>query len=89
MLEILRQVIGDSPQKSKDTAKDRLRLVLLHDRAASIPPDVLNKLREELIACITKYLDIDESNLDVSLNRNDESVALVANIPVRNVRKKQ
>ena len=88
MLEILRQAMGDSSQKSKDIATDRLRLVLLHDRAASIPPDILNKLREELIACITKYLEIDESNLSVSLNRHDESVALVANIPVLNVRKK-
>ncbi|MEW6622600.1 MAG: cell division topological specificity factor MinE [Bacillota bacterium] len=86
MLQILQKIFGvNSPTASKVVAKERLRLVLLHDRT-SIPPHVLNSLKGDLITCISKYLDIDERNLDVSLTNTDDSVALVANIPILKVK---
>lgn len=71
--------------KSKSIAKDRLRLVLMHDRA-DIPAPMMEQMRKELLAVLSKYVEIDESNLDVSLDRADDTVALVANIPIRRVR---
>ena len=80
MLEILQRIFGKENQ-SKDVAKERLRLVLVHDRA-SVKPEVLDKLKEELIQVISHYLDIDKETMEVSLSREDDSMALVANIPI-------
>jgi cell division topological specificity factor len=44
-------------------------------------------LKEELIQVISKYMDIDETGLEVNLDESDDSVALVANIPVKNVKR--
>lgn len=66
---------------SKNIAKERLRLVLVHDRA-TISPHMLNQLKEDLIKVISNYMEIDESALEVNLNQDDHEVALVANIPV-------
>jgi cell division topological specificity factor len=66
---------------SKNIAKERLRLVLVHDRA-TISPHMLNKLKEDLIQVISNYMEIDESALEVNLSQDDREVALVANIPV-------
>jgi len=67
-------------------AKERLRLVLVHDRA-SISPAMLNKLKEELIKVISKYMEIDEAALEVSLCQDERDVALVANIPVMKMKR--
>ncbi|WP_198470402.1 cell division topological specificity factor MinE [Acetomicrobium sp. S15 = DSM 107314] len=71
---------------SKDVAKERLQLVLIHDRA-DISPDVLEKLRKDLIQTIGKYLDIDDKRIELEIEREDRSVALVANIPLMGVKR--
>lgn len=83
MWEVLGRVFGRESGSGKQ-AKERLRLVLVHDRS-SVAPDVIEDLKEELIAVISRYMEIDEKGLEVDLRRNDQSVALVANIPVRQV----
>lgn len=85
MLEFLARLLG-TQDGSKTKAKERLRLVLVHDRS-SLSPGLLDELKEELIQVITKYMEIDESGLEVNLDQSDESVALVANIPVKNVKR--
>ena len=47
----------------------------------------MDSLRSDLIATIGKYMEIDKEALEVSLSRDDAGVALVANIPVVNVRR--
>ena len=71
---------------SKNEAKKRLRLVLVHDRL-DISESMMENLGEDLIATIGKYMEIDQDALDVTLSREDEGVALVANIPVLNVKR--
>lgn len=71
---------------SKNVAKERLQLVLIHDRA-DISPDVMEDLRKELIEVISHYMEIDARNIELELEKEDRSVALVANIPVKNVRR--
>ncbi len=71
---------------SKSVAKQRLRLVLVHDRL-DVSETIMNSLREDLIATIGKYMEIDRDTLEVSLSREDDGVALVANIPVLNVKR--
>ncbi len=76
---------------SKDVAKERLKLVLIHDRA-NVSPQFLEMVKSEIIKVITNYMDVDESALDIQMTRtksdDGESVvpALIANIPIKNVK---
>lgn len=87
MLEFLQRVLGlEQPNASKKVAKERLRLVLFHDRA-DMSPQVMESLKEDLIKVISGYMDIDQSNLEVSLSNESEGVALVCNIPVLSLKR--
>lgn len=78
-------------QNSKDTAKERLHLVLMQDRA-NVSADFLELMKQEIIEVIKKYIEVDESAIDVRLtNKNGEdgengAPALYANIPILNIR---
>lgn len=74
----------------KEVAKDRLKLILIHDRG-DLAPETLDKIRDEILAVISKYIEIDVNDVDISLNRSDNiegegNPALIANIPIKNVR---
>src|SRR5690606_29203089 len=71
---------------SKSQAKERLRLVLVHDRS-SISPRLMEALKTELIDTISKYVEIDEEGIDVTLDRDDDTIALVTSIPIRSVKR--
>lgn len=86
LLEFVNRMLGKESTSSKNIAKERLRLVLVHDRA-SISPQMLNKLKEDLIRVITNYMDIDEEAMEVNLSQDDREVALVANIPVMRMKR--
>ena len=76
---------------SKDTAKERLHLVLMQDRA-NVSADFLDLMRQEIIEVIKKYIDIDEEAMDVRLGAetNEDGTqgapALYANIPIINIK---
>ena len=76
---------------SKETAKERLHLVLMQDRA-NVSADFLDLMRQEIIEVIKKYIDIDETAMDVRLtNQENEdgtqgAPALYANIPIINIK---
>jgi cell division topological specificity factor len=67
-------------------AKNRLQIVLMHDRS-DISPEMMENLRRDIIAVIENYVEIDESRIELDLERENSSVALVANIPVMTVRR--
>ncbi len=85
MLEFITRLFGREGG-SKNVAKERLRLVLVHDRA-SISPQLLETLKAELIKVISNYMEIDESALEVNLDSQGSTVALVANIPVKGMKR--
>ncbi len=87
LLDILSRIFSRDSGPSKDIARERLRLVLVHDRA-SATPEFLNSLKEELIKVIRSYLDIDEEALQVNLESEENSIALIANIPVVGFKRK-
>jgi len=82
LLDVLSRIFTRDNVPSKDVAKERLRLVLVHDRS-SISPEYLNLIKEDLLKVIREYMDIDEEALQVNLANEDSSFALVANIPVK------
>lgn len=79
---------------SKDTAKERLHLVLMQDRA-NVSADFLDMMRQEIIDVIKKYIDVDENEIDVRLtNRQNEdgttgAPALYANIPIAGIKEEK
>jgi cell division topological specificity factor len=83
VLEFLQRFFGRDNVKStsKQMAKERLRLVLVHDRA-SVSPKMLEALKEDLIRVISEYMEIDQSGLEVSFAKEDGAIALVCNIPI-------
>lgn len=72
--------------RSSDIAKSRLQVVLMHDRA-DISPEMMENLRRDIISVIKNYVEIDERKIELELEREEGSVALVANIPVKTVRR--
>ena len=85
MLEFITRLFGKD-SGSKNIAKERLRLVLVHDRT-SISPQLLETLKAEMIQVISNYMEIDESALEVNLDSSGNTVALVANIPVKGMKR--
>lgn len=76
---------------SKNAAKERLHLVLMQDRA-NVSADFLDLMRQEIIEVIKKYIDVDESSMDVRLTNqaNEDGTqgapVLYANIPILNIK---
>lgn len=85
VLEFLTRLFGATESSGK-VAKQRLQLVLVQDRA-NLAPQMLVLLKEDLIEVISKYMEIDQDGLEVTLDRSEEQVALVANIPIKRVRR--
>ncbi len=85
MLDFLSRLFGRD-SGSKNVAKERLRLVLVHDRT-SISPQILEAMKADMIQVISNYMVIDESKLEVSLDSSGNTVALVANIPVKGMKR--
>lgn len=81
----------ESTKESSDTAKERLHLVLMQDRA-NVSADFLELMKQEIIEVIKKYIDVDEKAIDVRLtNKSNEdgtvgAPALYANIPITTIK---
>src|ERR1700688_3849261 len=72
-------------EASKTLAKERLRLILMSDRV-SLAPDVFDAMKGEMLEVLRRYLEIDERGMDVHFENAERQFALMANIPVREVR---
>ena len=70
---------------SANTARERLQLVLAHDRVdmSSLTTDLLDKMRKEILDVVAKYVEIDFDEVAVSLETEDRMTALVANLPIK------
>lgn len=65
------------------TARQRLQVVLVHDRLG-LAPQVIEQMREEILRIVARYLEV-EDGAQVEVQRRGEQVVLLANIPVRDV----
>lgn len=77
-------------ESSKNVAKERLRLVLVHDRA-NCSPELLDLIKEDIITALSKHIEIDQDGFDIQITNTDANnnglPALVANIPIRNMKR--
>ncbi|MBA3532394.1 MAG: cell division topological specificity factor MinE [Ardenticatenales bacterium] len=75
------KLLGRQPSSGK-VAKDRLQLVLVHDRSG-LSPEMIEQMRDELIAVLSKYVEINHEEMEISLTQGRGQNKLIANIPIR------
>jgi len=85
MLESIIKMFGKTNKSSKEVARDRLKVVLIHDRA-NISPEVMKLLKDDIIKVISNYMEINKQEMEITLANDETSVALVANIPVNRMK---
>jgi cell division topological specificity factor len=70
---------------SRESAKQRLQLVLVHDRN-QIEPGMLELIKDEIIAVISQHLDVDRNGVQVHFTEGERESKLVADIPLSSKR---
>ena len=74
-------------KNSADNAKERLQLVLIHDRT-DLTPDQLDSLKDDLIATISRHVEIDAQSMQIGVEHDGRSQRLVADIPLKAARRR-
>jgi cell division topological specificity factor len=87
-MKILERLRKGRKTSSGKVAKERLRLVLAHDRA-HISPGLLDTLKDEIISVISRHIDIDAQSVQVTISQNARESRLVADIPLSSGRKRR
>ena len=82
--DAINKLLGRQPA-SANTAKQRLQLVLAHDRS-DLNPELLQQMRREILEVVSRYVEIDLEEVDMSLETEDRVTALVANLPIKRAR---
>lgn len=65
---------------SASVAKERLQIIVAHERGQREQPDYLPELQQELLAVIRKYVNIDDDMVQVELDRNENCSVLELNV---------
>lgn len=85
--------IFNKKKSSSDYAKDRLKLLLVSDRA-NCSPDIMEQIKNDIIEVISRYMEIDATGLDIQITQTESEgghgsvPALYANIPIKDLKSK-
>ena len=83
-LEVIFPRAGDANSGQK--AKERLQMVLAHDRA-TLTPEMINEMRKEILDVVARYVDINVEEMEFGLENNQRITSLIANLPIRQVKR--
>lgn len=75
----------DKEENAKDIACNRLRVVLMQDRT-NLTPELMERMRKELIELLSKYVEMDKEALELNLEQDGDQMALMLSIPVLRAR---
>lgn len=75
-------------KNSADSAKERLQLVLIHDRT-DLTPAELDSLKDDLIATISRHVEIDAQSMQIGVEHDGRSQRLVADIPIKSAQRRR
>ena len=81
MLDFLRYSNNDR-RRTKDTAHNRLRLVLIQDRL-DLSPELMADMKQEIWQVVSRYMVVDDDFIEFEIRRLDELMVLVSNIQVK------
>jgi len=82
MLKSLRRFFGE--KASGQVARQRMQVVLMHDRL-DLTPDILEALKNDILAVLSRYMEIDQRTIRVDLEQGKEYTALVSNVHIKRV----
>jgi cell division topological specificity factor len=86
MSSFLARLLGRD-QKSARQAKERMKLVLIHDRT-DIPAGTMDALKDELIAVISRHIEIEPDSVRIEMTHEGREQRLIADIPLRPARRR-
>ena len=79
MIEFMKRLFGH--QGSSSMAKERLRLVLMTDHL-ELAPEMIDAMKRDLVDVISRYVEVDRERIEVNFERQDRTLAMLANIPI-------
>ena len=84
MRSLINRLFGSDRGRSKDDAKQRLKLLLIHDQV-DLSAAQMEAMKNEILEVIGRYVEIDPASVDFRLHRENDGIALVSSVPVRRV----
>jgi len=78
--------------ESSSLAKDRLKLILIHDRV-NCSPDLMERIKSDIISVLSKYISFENDEIEISMINsiseeiNNKNPVICANIPINKIKK--
>ena len=86
LIELLEKIFPSlNDRSSRQEVKNRLKLVLAHDRS-DLTPQMIESMRREILEVVSKYVDLDADAMDFALENSSRVTSLVANLPILRVK---
>ena len=79
-MSIFDYFINKEPKNTASVAKERLQIIVAHERTKRSQPDYIPKMQNEIVAVIQKYIDIDMDAVTVQVENNNDCSVLELNI---------
>jgi cell division topological specificity factor len=87
MTNFIERLLGREP-KSASLAKERLKLVLIHDRT-DLTPGEMERMKDELLQVISRYVEIDPLAVNINMTHDGREQRLVADIPLKTTHRRR
>jgi cell division topological specificity factor len=86
ILDLIDRLFSRGSRQTGEDAKRRLRLVIANDRSG-LSPEMMEAMRRDIVEVVSRYVEIDPAEMEFSLESDQRMTALIANLPVRRVRR--
>lgn len=88
MANLLGKLFGKKEQRSGQMAKERLQLVLMHDRS-DLSQSQVDAMKDEILRVIAKYVDFDPAAVEIDLKTSERQTTLRAEIPIQSTKRRK